>query len=155
MKGRNQFGASSKFASKALKELIHPYWNQVAKKIQRIGYNYFVTTNLPAFRNGNLEPEKLILTPEKGLIQEDFEIETKENMISLNWKARPDAKSARNEDEMYLLILSSKQELIIKSTIAKRKDLQVDIEFLEGSHNYFVFWKRENYWSTSKFILNT
>ena len=155
MKGRKELGEASKFASKVLKHLIHPYWNIVANKIQRIGYNYFVTTNMPAFRNGNLEPEKLILTPQKGLVQENFVVERQGNILNLSWEARPSVKSAREEDEMCLLILSPSQELIIKSTIAKRMDLQVEIETIEEDYHYFVFWKRDKLWSASKFIHET
>lgn len=153
MKGRNQFGATSKFASAQLKTLIYPFWNPVAKKNKRTGYNYFVQSNLPAFKNGMMTAEKLILIPKNKLALEKFVIENLGNRIRLSWESALVTPSARKEDELCLLILSDGKELNLSNNIAKRGDHQVVIEHKEVEvRHYFVFWKRNDYWSESRFL---
>lgn len=155
MKGRRQFGEVSKFASFVLKTLIHPYWNIVAKKINRIGYNYFVTSNLPAFISGDLAAEKLILCPDNGLIQENFVLEKQGVVYSLSWKSRPNAKSAKEVDDLCILIYSKEEGVVIRENMAKRGDCRLEIEVVGGTEqHYFIFWKREGLWSESKWVFS-
>ena len=155
MQNRKQFGGASKLASSLLKELIHPYWNLPAKKIKRIGYNYFVTSNLPVFKNGDFVSKKLILCPDNGLVQEAFWVEKKGDLYKLSWGIRPSAKSARETDDLCILIFSEEKGLIISENRAKRGDHQLEIENVGGiNQHYFVFWKREGLWSESQWVFS-
>ena len=64
---RSKFGLTSKLASNILHLLIHPFWNPIAKKENRVGYNLFVSVNNPAFSGGLLAAERLKLCLDKGL----------------------------------------------------------------------------------------
>lgn len=154
MQGRTQFGAVSKFASTLIKDLIHPYWNPLADKINRRGYNYFVTSNLPAFKSGELAADKLILCLENGLVGEEIMVEKQGKLTSLRWEYnRPEAKSSGSNDALCLLILSQAQGLRMADNIARRSDRQVIIEHTgEGKQHYFAFWKRGKLWSASNWL---
>jgi len=156
MQGRTQFGEVSKLASLLLKDLIHPYWNPLAYKINRRGYNYFVTSNLPAFEGGEFSAEKLILRLENGLVQEKFIVEKQEKLSSLRWEYnRSEAKSSGTTDSLCLLILSQTQGLKMVENIAKRGDRQAVIEHIgEERQHYFAFWKREKLWSASAWLFD-
>ncbi|MCZ4696479.1 DUF6266 family protein [Ancylomarina euxinus] len=143
---RSQFGATAKFASSLLSVLIHPYWNPIAKKEDRSGYNLFLTTNMPAFTAGLLQKEKLLLIPENELKQEQFIISQTDMGIQLTWSYTQNNKKADPNDELTLLIMSPNGALEIRQTQAKRSEQELMIE-APKEQEYFAFWERGTLWS--------
>lgn len=147
-KRRSQFGETAKFASSLLKILIHPYWNPIAKKENRSGYNLFLTTNMPAFAIGVLQKEKLLLIPENGLRQEQFIINQTERGILLTWSFTKNNKKVDPNDELTLLVMSPNGTLEIRKTQAKRSEQELKIE-TPKEQECFAFWERGTLWSKS------
>jgi hypothetical protein len=147
-KRRAQFGETVKFASSLLSELIHPYWNPIAKKEDRSGYNLFLTTNMQAFTAGLLQKEKLVLVPENGLKQELFNLTQTDSGMLLTWSFTKNNKKADPNDELILLIMSPNGTLEIKKTQAKRSAQALEIENTKGQA-YFACWERGALWSES------
>lgn len=149
---RNQFASASSFASSLLQVLVHPYWNAIAKKEKRTGYNFFLSHNLPAFANTEIEREKLMLVPENGLQKEKITAQIVENTIYLKWFFENDSKRAQAEDSLSLLLLSESNKLEIIRNISKRGDQEVRLA-LDKDVSVFAFWERDGLWSESQFLI--
>jgi hypothetical protein len=150
---RTQFASASSFASSLLKELIHPYWNAIAKKENRTGYNFFLSSNLPAFTNSEILTKKLILVPENSLQEEKITAQKNETAILLKWYFEKASKRAQADDALSLLLLSETNALEIKRNIARRSDQEL-ILCLDKAVSVFAFWERDGLWSESRYIID-
>jgi len=80
-------------------------------------------------------------------------LEKQGDLYRLSWEIRPSAKSAKEVDELCILMYSKEEGLIISEKRANRGDYQCEIEAVgETEQHYFVFWKREGLWSESKWV---
>jgi hypothetical protein len=150
---RSQFGAISKFASSVLRNLIHPYWNPVARKQKRTGYNLFINTNLPAFTDGLIQPEKLLLCPENGLKKENFRVTLENHILQIQWESSIYSKKAGREDQLCLLLLSPKGTLSLKENLALRSAQRAELELSTTTNqSIFAFWRRKESYSESAWL---
>ncbi len=150
---RSKFGLTSKLASNILHLLIHPYWNPIAKKNNRTGYNLFVGFNNPAFRNGILSAEILRLCLENGLNQEDYCVEKNENRIQIRWDSSISTHRRNDTDQLYFIVLKKDLKCKLIDTNIFRENDYCEYGFSnENEKSLFAFWRNEGKWSESKLV---
>lgn len=150
---RSKFRLTVQLASHALRTLIHPYWNPIAKKYKRSGYHLFLSTNTPAFYKGILSVDRLKLCLDNGLNQEKFTVALNENRVQISWDSS--LTDHRKNDQDQLCLLSLTEDLDFKFIITKtiRKDDFFELELNPDLEKYyFVFWRNGSKWSESKLI---
>lgn len=150
---RSKFGLASIFGSNVLHSLIHPYWNSIAKNLNRTGYNLFLSDNQLAFRNGVFNVESLRLCRDNGLSQEDFKAERSENLIKFHWDSSLTDHRKNNKDQLHLIILFNDLKCKIIETRVIRENNYFEFDFSDSNLQYlFVFWKNGGKWSASKLV---
>lgn len=150
---RSKFGNTSTFASNVLHSVIHPYWNPIADKLNKTGYNLFMSYNSYAFRGGILTADRLRLCLSNGLIQEDYSVEKKEDRIHIRWKYSLTDHPNNDKDQLCLIVLTNDLRCKIIETKVIREDNYCEFEFLDSDEQYlFAFWRNGGKWSASKLV---
>jgi len=150
---RSKFGLTSKLGSNVLYDLIHPFWNPIAKKKQRTGYNLFVSVNNPAFRGGLLAAEILKLCLDKGINQEVFSVHKNEDRIQIHWDSSLTNHRKSGQDQLYLIELTTNLTVKIIDTKVFRENDYCEYEYSDtNDYCLFAFWRNGVKWSESRFI---
>lgn len=150
---RSKFGLTTKLASSVLRALIHPYWNPVAKELNRTGFNFFFSNNIWAFPNGVLSVERLILCPDNGLNQEEFSVDRNEDKLQISWDSSMTDHRKSNKDQLYLILFSDDLKCVIIETNVIREDNYFEFDFSDTNDQYvYAFWKNGSKWSASKLV---
>lgn len=150
---RSKFGSAAKLASNVLRSLIHPYWNPVAEKLNRTGFNLFLSNNILAFRKGVPSAERIVLCVDNGLNQEKFSVVKHEDKLRISWDSSLTDHRKSNKDELFLIIFSDDLRCNIIETKVIREDNYFEFEFLDSKEQYlYAFWRNGGKWSESKLV---
>lgn len=148
--GRSKFGLVAHLGSKVLHTLIHPYWNPIAKKKKRIGYNLFLSTNTLVLSNGDCSIKKLKLILDNGLNQEEFTVIRKSGSLQISWDSTKTDHRKNANDQLCLMSLTDDLDFELIETNTLRKDHSFELALSsELKKYYFVFWRNGNKWSES------